>query len=217
MVDSATTAAIAALVVAAIALIVAVDPDSMKDMGEKEILERLETGDVLAVWRPRATDSLIEKETRGSTFKNIDLNTFVPQFSDPSSYFPMTAAWECIMRADHCMHLLAVSGSVGGFHKTVDEIVVCAISPLAESGAVSWGETSELVKTWPQIFDAACEEIFAEDNEKAERLGKKRVKAYARLSILRAAYYTIMMRAAGDVGPGLTENARIDTALVYMA
>jgi len=48
-------------------------------------------------------------------------------------------------------------------------------------------------------------------------MGRKRISTYARLSILRAAYYTIMMRAAAEIGPGLTEDSWIDTALVYMA
>ena len=43
------------------------------------------------------------------------------------------------------------------------------------------------------------------------------VLTYARLSILRVAYYTIMMRAAQEIGPGLTGESRIDTALAYMA
>ena len=115
------------------------------------------------------------------------------------------------------MRLLETDGCDIGFHNLVDEIAVRAISPLSEVGAVSWGGASDFVKSWPQIFTDACERVLDQNADAAEIMGRKRISTYARLSILRAAYYTIMMRAATEIVPGLTEDSRIDTALVYMA
>lgn len=43
------------------------------------------------------------------------------------------------------------------------------------------------------------------------------VRLYAELSILRSAYFTVMIRAAHPLGPGLEIDSRIETALAYMA
>lgn len=136
----------------------------------KEILEHLETGDLLVYWQPTAA-YLYEEDIRDDTCKSGELDTLVSQYRDPSSYLPMTAAWECIMRADHCMRLLVFDGIRTGFHEFVNEIVVCTIAPLAEVGTVLWGDASKFVETWPQIFDAACEKVFDGNAERAELLG----------------------------------------------
>jgi len=137
---------------------------------------------------------------------------------DPSSWFLMIAAWEIIMRADQCMcHLQFDSVTGGGFHDLINATTVHAISPISEAGAPSWGGASELIKTWPQIFSTACDKVLEENPEQTEALGRKRVATYARLSILRAAYFTIIMRAAREPGPGLTVDTRMEIALAYMA
>jgi hypothetical protein len=62
-----------------------------------------------------------------------------------------------------------------------------------------WGGASELIKTWAQIFSAACDKVFEEVPEQTEALSRKGVATYARLTILRVAYFTIMMRAAREI------------------
>jgi hypothetical protein len=48
---------------------------------------------------------------------------------DPSSWFPIIAAWEIIMRADQCMCHLQFDGVTGGgFHDLINAITVHAIS-----------------------------------------------------------------------------------------
>lgn len=149
--------------------------------------------------------------------------------SDPSAYVPMSTAWEIIMRADQCMRhiIMRCDGTMKArFLLLVDEIVAKAISPLSEVGAPSWGLSSSIqviYNFWKETFPAACEEVLNGKSatwraeEVRNLVGQQWITTYARLSILRAAYYTIMMRSAQDIGPGLTEESRIDTALAYMA
>lgn len=184
------------------------------------LLRHIESKDVLAVRdliiglnvnRPRPFSSNLESDE-----------------SDPSTYVSMTTAWEIIMRADQCMrHIYVNCGGATNPHfpTVVDEIVATAISSLSEVGAPSWGilASSQVInKFWRETFLAACNKVLgAWATVQIEWLrdpGFDRwVSTYARLSILRAAYYTIMMRAAREIGPGLTEESRIDTALAYMA
>lgn len=46
---------------------------------------------------------------------------------------------------------------------------------------------------------------------------RETVRLYAELRILRSAYFTVMIRAAHPLGPGLDIDSRIETALAYMA
>ena len=157
--------------------------------------------------------------------------TMAPELDekDPSVYVSMKTAWEIIMRADQCMRHIYVNYT--GFTKPrfltlVDKIVANAISSISDVGAPSWGlpASFEVIHTfWQMTFPAACNEVLDEEfssqqTEEVHNLGGKQwISTYARLSILRAAYYTIMMRAAPEIGPGLTEDSKIDTALAYMA
>ena len=143
---------------------------------------------------------------------------------DPSVYMSMATAWEMIMRADQCMRHIYVEchGTTNPhFQILVDEIVATAISSISEVGAPSWGEQLSIQAInhfWQGMFPAACNKVLKAPISPIRNLGYDHwVSTYARLSILRAAYYTIMMRAAPDIGPGLTEETRIDTALAYMA
>ncbi|MCJ1279168.1 hypothetical protein MMC21_006992 [Puttea exsequens] len=143
---------------------------------------------------------------------------------DPSSFLPIGAAWECVMRADHCMAHLRMEVKTShpnvdfeGFYFLIDIITVVAIAPLAEVGAVSWGNASKHIETWPATLTAACVETLKERPELARMYGRDTILKYARLSILRAAYFTVMMRSAGEIGPGLTQETRMETALAYMA
>ena len=156
--------------------------------------------------------------------------TINPAFDgrDPSSYVAMATAWEIVMRADQCMRHIYVKyrgGMDPHFLILVDRIVATAVSPLSEVGAPSWGEhrSSQVInRFWQETFSTACSRVLnASGTSQIERpsdLGYDHwISTYARFSVLRAAYYTIMMRAAHDLGPGLTEESKIDTALAYMA
>ena len=157
--------------------------------------------------------------------------TMVPELDerDPSDYVSMDTAWEIIMRADQCMRHIQVNckGAMETrFLLLVDEIVARAISSISEVGAPSWGlhtSVQAIYTFWKETFPAACDEVLDEKSASSQTdeiydLGRKQlISTYARLSILRGAYYTIMMRAAQEIGPGLTEGSSIGTALAYMA
>ena len=147
---------------------------------------------------------------------------------DPSVYVSMATAWEIIMRADQYMRHIYVNchGATNPhFYTLVDRIVATAISSLSEVGAPSWGlliSAQAISNFWRETFPAACNKVLDApaklQDDSIRDLGYDHwVPIYARLNILRAAYYTIMMRAAGEAGPGLTEESRVDTALAYMA
>ena len=187
----------------------------------KNFLRHVESKDVLAV------DDLIVALSAGRPRPF----TMVPELdeTDPSVYVSMDTAWEIIMRADQCMRHIHVNydGTTGTrFLSLVDKIVANAISSISDVGAPSWGlpTSFQVVDTfWQKNFPATCNEVLDEEfsSQQTEEVrdlgGKQWILTYARLSMLRAAYYTIMMRAAPEIGPGLTEDSKIDTALAYMA
>lgn len=146
--------------------------------------------------------------------------------SDPSGYVPMATGWETILRADQCMrhvYLGCLGGQSSEFLTIVEQVVAIAISSLSEVGAPSWQTGFQAIDTfWSEIFPASCNKVLNARSESANKSERDLryghwIPIYARLSILRAAYYTIMMRAARELGPGLTEEGRISTALAYMA
>ena len=197
------------------------DPSSEKltpgPLVTDNFLRQVESKDVLAVH-----DLITEANANCSrpSATNSWLDT-----SDPSTYVSMATAWEVIMRADQCMrHIFMKCRSTDGalsaqFPEIVDQIVATAISSLSEVGAPSWGLPSSVGLIhgfWRSTFPPACEKVLRGSG--LHDFGCDGwISAYARLSILRAAYYTIMMRAARDIRPGLTEESSIDTALAYMA
>ena len=69
---------------------------------------------------------------------------------------------------------------------------------------------------WHVAFPTACKDVLHAPEQLDLGCGDW-ISIYARLSILKAAYYTIMMRAASEIGPGLTEESSIEPALAYMA
>lgn len=136
---------------------------------------------------------------------------------DPSSYVPTVVAWEAIILADQ--RLRHIYKSHGGwpdqnFGGCSEQIVANAICSLATVGPPSWGRASDAVDGWPGIFSAACKEVLG---DQTPPLDQRRVSTHAHLSMLRAAYYTIMMRSASSIGPGITDETVPDTALAYMA
>ncbi|MCJ1369195.1 hypothetical protein MMC20_000404 [Loxospora ochrophaea] len=139
------------------------------------------------------------------------------EHSDPSTYVSTSSAWEAILRADQCMHYLRRiydHDRNPEFLSSVYRISAAAVSVLADTGPPSWHNAGPLIPKWEGAFSEACSTGLRESEfEGAQR---KRIEKYAWLYIHRAAYYTIMMRAAGDVGPGVAEGKVPETALMYM-
>lgn len=97
-----------------------------------------------------------------------------------------------------------------------------SVVPLAEVGTPSWSQGEEKWKDFPSdAFPAACIKVLDTTFESPIKIvdsdPKSWMKQYARLSVLRAAYYSIMIRATTPIGPGLTEDSRIDAAPAYIA
>lgn len=205
------------------------------------INDRMESSSEKVIPGPSISDNLLRQIQSKDILAAHDLimflNTKWPQplaanlaFDeiDPSVYVPMATAWEIIMRADQYMRQIYVkcNGAMSQhFPLLIEEIVATAISWLSEVGAPSWRVlvSSRVINTfWRETFPAACDKVLNASAtlqiEWPQDLDYEHwISTYARLSILRAAYYTIMMRAAQEIGPGLTEESRIDTALAYVA
>lgn len=136
---------------------------------------------------------------------------------DPSSYVPTVVAWEAVLLADQRLrHIYKSHGQWPNqsFGNCSEQIVATAIPSLAEVGAPSWGRASDAMERWPKTFSAACKDVLKDQTPSYDQ---KWVFVYAHLSILRASYYTLLMRSAGKIGPGITEEMTPDTALAYMA
>lgn len=150
-------------------------------------------------------------------FESESSSGSVLQARDPSSYVPTVVAWEAVLLADQRLrHIYRSHGSWPdqSFGHCSEQIAASAIRSLAAVGAPSWGGASQAIEGWPGMFSAACKEVL---QDKILTFDKEWVSVYAHLSVLRAAYYTIMMRSAGSIGPGITEETVPDTALAYMA
>ncbi|CUS15645.1 unnamed protein product [Tuber aestivum] len=133
--------------------------------------------------------------------------------TDPSTFITPTAAWELIMNADAASH--ALEKEAPGIRNYSDSVVVKSIAALKKVGAPSWGRAGTVVAEWPQTVAEACR---ATSKSKGFQPDQERlIFAHAKLSILRASYVTVMLRAAGSVGPVLKENSDPVTGLAYMA
>ena len=146
---------------------------------------------------------------------------------DPGSYCPVAVMWRLICIADVHMWNLRISynGRINGYgiQPWADKIVAKSICTLSTVGAPSWGTVTDTLKTWPKSFEDACNEVLKdlEINETVIGLDIKSlhhaIRLYAEFSMLRSAYFTVMVRVAHPLGPGLEEDSRIETALAYMA
>ncbi|KAL9577226.1 MAG: hypothetical protein Q9212_006504 [Teloschistes hypoglaucus] len=147
---------------------------------------------------------------------------------DPSTYCPIAMMWDLICIADmHLCHLYTMMHPRFNGKKAtlllVARMIAVSISKLAHVGPPSWGDASLAVKQWPQIFMAACNEAWLDIEKEFDpphedmELYRKQLTLCAELSTLRSAYYTVMMRAAHPLGPGLVEGMSIETSLAYMA
>ena len=142
----------------------------------------------------------------------LSCGTGTGETEDPSQFVTPTAAWEVIMNADAASH--ALEKEVPGIRNYSNRVMAASIAPLAEVGAPSWGRASDVVTSWPQTVAETCRatsesEGFPPDKERL-------IFAHAKLSMLRASYLTIMLRAAGSVGPGLEQGSELVTGLAYM-
>lgn len=163
---------------------------------------------------------------------------------DPSSYCSPSIMWHLICLADNYMsqmqlhisqqHMKNVQSRAEGLDvdetwkmKTVlplvDAVVARSIRALCVVGAPSWGKASETIKAWLRTFETSCDMVLEDlkegDQVRGDNVSSLReiVRLYAELSILRSAYFTVMIRAAHPLGPGLDMDSRIETALAYMA
>ena len=197
------------------------NPKSLQACTLAELYEYVLSRDVLA------TQDLVNGLASPSLSVNIaKLDERVSHSrADPSTHVPMVTSWEIIQRADFLVgqiKLIFRELAIGHFPAIVESVVARAISPLAEIGAPSWTQSLDGLGTyWSENFPAACSSVLSQrswpsTNDHNLNLDLLIIK-HARLSILRAAYYTIMMRAAAPIGPGLTERSRIETAMAYMA
>jgi len=163
---------------------------------------------------------------------------------DPSSYCSPAVMWHLICLADSYMSQMQLHISqqhsknmqpradgakadetwrMKDILSRVEAVVARSIHTLCAVGAPSWGNASEVIKAWPRTFETTCDEVLIDLEECDQSLGnnvsplKEIVRLYAELSILRSAYFTVMIRAAHPLGPGLNRDSRIETALAYMA
>lgn len=152
---------------------------------------------------------------------------------DPSSYCPLPVLWESLYLIDYHLQVLMTflsdrvlqsPDATPQMREWVLLIVARSIRDLASVGCPSWTTTPELLRNWPQNFFTACEEVLHDLSKQGlpalsceVDLFRRVMRLIADLSVLRSAYYTVMMRAAHPIGPGLTQQSNIETALAYMA
>ncbi|KAG0137827.1 hypothetical protein HOY82DRAFT_546819 [Tuber indicum] len=143
----------------------------------------------------------------------LSCGTGIVETKDPSAFVTPTAAWEVIMDADAASH--ALEKEVPGIRYYSNSVVAASIAALAEVGAPSWGRAGSIIAAWPQTVAEACRATSRGEGFQPEK--ERLIFAHAKLSMLRASYVTIMLKAAGSVGPGLGEDSELVTGLAYMA
>ncbi|KAF8535314.1 hypothetical protein BDD12DRAFT_752847 [Trichophaea hybrida] len=136
--------------------------------------------------------------------------------TNPSSFLPISAAYEAILCADYAMHMI---------HRRkpevvtyAEKIVVKSIAKLVDIGPPSWGGAAASIKEWPDIIGDAYRNVMQElagENSVLNR-DMEDLLEYAHLYSLRASYYTVIVGASGEVGPAFTNQAVPVTALAYM-
>ncbi|KAG0129440.1 hypothetical protein HOY82DRAFT_671094 [Tuber indicum] len=118
----------------------------------------------------------------------------INEAEDPSQFVTPTAARQVIMNVNATSH--ALEKEVPGIRNYSNRVVAASILLLAKVGAPLWGS--------------------ANSESAGFQPGKERlIFAHAKLSMLRASYRTIMLRAVGSVEPGLEQDSELVTGLVY--
>ena len=154
---------------------------------------------------PSLTDSAKDKEE------------YKKDLQDPSSYVSPEVAWEMIPRLDQGMyHLSTRHPNVSHFAERIAARAVCAF---ANVGPPSWAtpEFSTAFDRWHRNLENACDVVLQQSDIGAQEICRESIRQHAYMIIMRAAYFTVMMRAAHDIGPGLTQSNSIETASLYMA
>lgn len=115
------------------------------------------------------------------------------------------------MNADAASH--ALEKEIPGIRDRSNDLMKGLIVELISVGAPSWGQDTNIITRWPKtVVDA-----YPFQNKSYQPNETRLVFAHAKLSMLRASYLTVMLRAAGSVGPGLEEDTELVTGLAYMA
>ena len=144
---------------------------------------------------------------------------------DPSSYCSPDVLWDMIQLVDVCISLV-LDNVPPPYQEDLrnwsDQIIAGSVRTLSGIGAPSWGNASTAVEKWPETIASFHQEAMRGVEETCTNsehliMIRRNLRLHAELSALRSAYYTVMMRAAHAVGPGLTTNCKIETALAYMA
>ncbi len=155
------------------------------------------------------------------TLSSTSIDTACPPWygRDPSSYTSIDTAWQMILQADQCMQWIYEtefgSVSIDELREISYSIMKDMIANLPRHEPASWKDVGKYLSAWRKIFYKASKPILRKKEIPLSQ--DKWISIFTRLRILRAAYYTIMMRAAGDAGPGLTLDTSIDTVLAFMA
>ena len=138
---------------------------------------------------------------------------------DPSTFVSPEICWEQIQRLNKLQRALASHDRT--LKRLSQQIVARAIAPMAEVAAPSWQTSSyaEMFFAFQKHFEHAADEVVDEwsDKGKAETLFIQALRYHAYFKMMRACYFTIMMRSAHDIGPGLSEDSKLETSLLYMA
>ena len=149
---------------------------------------------------------------------------FCSERIDPSYLFTPDSLWDMLQIVDSCIFWVCHEVPplyLEEFRVCSDQITAGSIRTLSQVGPPSWGNASTAVAKWPETIASFHEETMR-DVEKicanSEHLViiRRSLRVHAELSALRSACYTIMMRTARPLGPGLTIDSKIETALAYM-
>ena len=144
---------------------------------------------------------------------------------DPSSYCSPELLWEMLLSVDSCLRMIHFHVPYAyreDLRDWSDQIIAGSIRSLSQVGPPSWGNASTAVEKWPETIASFHQETMrgvekTHANSEHFLLISRSLRLYAELSALRSAYSTVMMRAAHPLGPGLTMDSKIETALAYMA
>lgn len=86
------------------------------------------------------------------------------------------------------------------------------IAELVHVGAPSSGRDTSVITEWQKNLADVC----SSSNPKSTSLMKRSlILAHANLSMLRASYLTVGLRAVGSVGPRLEEGSELVSGLAY--
>ena len=115
------------------------------------------------------------------------------------------------MNADAASH--ALEKEIPRIRDRSNDLMKGLIVQLISVGAPSWGQDAHMITKWPKTVA----DVYPFPDRSYKSNETRLVFAHAKLSMLRASYLTVMLRAAGSVGPGLEEDSELVTGLANMA